>query len=178
MHGPFLFIIFGLFGIELIYISEQRDKVFREQQWKKVTIAILCLGVLLNISNNKQLCLALDVTGGSGTYTDAINEFCIEANNEDNKKNTVYVFPEWGFYAPFIYLTSNTCKAIRGDDVNVDELKKYINEGKALKVVSWDNNKIDDVCDDINNAVSYEKVWHSRDGNIAFYERTYIKRGQ
>lgn len=175
---PFLFIIFGLFGIELIYISEQRDKVFREQQWKKVTIAILCLGVLLNISNNKQLCLALDVTGGSGTYTDAINEFCIEANNEDNKKNTVYVFPEWGFYAPFIYLTSNTCKAIRGDDVNVDELKKYINEGKALKVVSWDNNKIDDVCDDINNAVSYEKVWHSRDGNIAFYERTYIKRGQ
>ena len=176
---PFLFILFGLCGVEITYALKLNDEFNIKYAINRIVVAISCFGLILNIINTIQLEDTLNLTGGgTGPYTDAVTEFCLEANSEGNKKNIVFVFPEWGFYAPFIYLTSNTCKAIRGDDVNIEVLQEYINEGKALKVVSWDNNKIDDVCDDINNAVSYEKVWHSRDGNIAFYERTYIKRGQ
>lgn len=174
--APFLFILFGLFGVEITYALKLNDEFNIKYVINRIVVAISCFGLILNIINTIQLEDALNLTGGVGPYTDAVIEFCLEANSEGNKNNIVFVFPEWGFYAPFIYLTSNTCKAIRGDDVNIEVLKEYLNEGKELKIVSWNSNRIDDVCKDFSNEVSYEKVWCSRDGNIAFYERTYLKR--
>ena len=45
----------------------------------------------LNISNNKQLCLALDVTGGSGTYTDAISGDVVKVTDDELEVNFTFI---------------------------------------------------------------------------------------
>lgn len=100
---PFEYLLFGMFISVLV--KSRTTLIFTTS----IVLTMLCI----NIAQSNVFFKKLDVTGGVGKYTDAVNIFALNALH---KQDALYVFPEWGFYMPFDYLTSNSVPYILQDD--------------------------------------------------------------
>ena len=121
-----------------------------------------------NIYNNQLFIEMLDQTGGRGRYSIAYNEFAYSAYADEHKSDKVYVFPEWGFNANFIYLTSNTCKTVRDADIDVTELQKKLNSGLTVVIAASDENIVQELKKQLNYETEQKVQWTSVEGTQDF----------
>ena len=61
---PFLFILFGLCGVEITYALKLNDEFNIKYAINRIVVAISCFGLILNIINTIQLEDTLNLTGG------------------------------------------------------------------------------------------------------------------
>ena len=165
----FYFIIFALLGIEIAYLSSKVNIK------KIVNIAfsfVVVVGVCLNGINNSLMYNKLEVTGGVDKFSTAFREYCESSVTQNNSDNIIYIFPEWGFYAPFVYLTKNSYKAIRIEELKKNDIQQYIANGYKIKIISWKIESIDAICYDISGMKYGDAIFYTKDGYVSFYERT------
>jgi hypothetical protein len=104
--GPHHFI--PLLGMIYFLFSQSIHELHRSTaNFRGVSIVVTSLLALLitaNLFSQRQFFEQVRDSGGAGMYTSAINSISEEALHSTE---TLFVFPEWGFFMPFAYLTAN-----------------------------------------------------------------------
>lgn len=128
----------------------------------------LVFGVGINATNNKLFLEILEKTGGRGKFSSTYNEFAYKAYADEKKENKIYVFPEWGFNANFIYLTSNSCKTIRDADIDITEIQQQIDDGYYIVITAVDENLIKNILEQLHYEEYETEIWKSMEGEKTF----------
>ena len=171
---PLLFLMFLIFGIQLDYIFRNiRTTPKLEIYLKKAGILLLLVCMIINIGNKYAIIHQIEKTGGRGYCTHQLNELAYEALDRKTEGiKEIYLFPEWGFYASFSYLTHNDI-SYWVCDVNAETIKYFQNLGYERFIICyWDNKNTGLYKRALMNAVSgglQEKTYYQRDGQVAFY---------
>lgn len=110
----------------------------------------------------------LEKTGGRGAFSSTYNEFAYKAYTDEKKEEKIYVFPEWGFNANFIYLTSNSCKTIRDADIDITEIQQEIDDGYYIVISAVDENLIKNILEQLHYEECETEIWKSMEGEKAF----------
>lgn len=129
-----------------------------------VTIAAL-LGV--NGYHDSVFLNYLQETEGCWKYSKMVDTF-IETQITEGTDRSVYVFPEWGFYANFVYLTSNQYEAVRDADIDVNILQGKIDDGCELVIVAWNTDAIDELLSKLQYSADETRAWYSKQGRLLF----------
>lgn len=154
------FVLLGLHGCYLLTLWKTKaTPVFAF-----VLIAVLC-GV--NVSNDRAFLEYLRETEGVGKYSKTVDTF-IETEVAKGNYRRVYVFPEWGFYANFVYLTSNRYEAVRDVDIRTDILQQKMDDGCELVIVAWDADAIDEVLSKLRYSDEETRIWYTKQGEPLF----------
>lgn len=125
-------------------------------------------GITMNLQDNQIFLNLLNETGGRGRFSSAYNDFAGEACLDPEKTDKIYVFPEWGFYANFVYLTSNQCKAIRDADIDISQLQEYLNNGRSLVLVAEKEQAAEELLGELTYDEASKKVWLSKERKEIF----------
>ena len=149
------------------YLSDRFDFVKAN-----FTIAILLFVMLVgNIQSNLSFSGELEKTGGYGMSTSAINDYSKEALLDVN--NSVYFFPEWGFWMNFNALTQNRVP-YHIDGINWEIVASAIDSGRNVNILSWlPENAERYKSEALSTSDQYQVVIQPRlrlDDSIAFYE--------
>ncbi len=122
--------------LELGYLYSQKGN------WAQ-RLAGPCIAVILVVSmiNSNLLDTNIKIVGGVDKYSSEINQLSKEALEENKMgEKVVYVFPEWGLYCGFNYLTMNQIPVLL--EVDKQSLKNYLIEGYTIKLCTWEEQKI------------------------------------
>jgi hypothetical protein len=96
--------------------------------------ALVCMVVLsLSIAQQQRFYPRLDAMGGSGMCSDGSTLLAEAAIRE--RDGTVYVFPEWGFFIPFAFLTGNQVPY----EIAVDapRVREALAAGRRVVLAHW-----------------------------------------
>lgn len=161
------FLLFLLFILDTAYIGGHLSKRL------KITtgLIIASVGMCSNIVNDTAVLEMVEQTEGRGRYSAALDEFAKEAYLDEEKENKVYVFPQWGFFANFVYLTENTCTAVRDADIKYEMLRDRLESGDTIVIAAFDKESIEDVVKDLES-VSCE--WHDMESKEGDYVFSYV----
>lgn len=133
---PNYFIMMLIIILELGYLYSQKGN------WAQ-RLAGPCIAVILVVSmiNSNLLDTNIKIVGGVDKYSSEINQLSKEALEENKMgEKVVYVFPEWGLYCGFNYLTMNQIPVLL--EVDKQSLKNYLIEGYTIKLCTWEEQKI------------------------------------
>jgi len=105
----------------------------RSARWVVAVLVLLLLGG--NLLQQSTFHRALAVTGGAGKSSDALTQLAVEARGAPG--NVAYVFPDWGFFTSFCFLTGNR---VRYEiDLRPSTFAKLKRDGiTEIRVVFWD----------------------------------------
>lgn len=166
---PFLYIL----GALLIDEGNQLLKAPNSKVWhdtlKQLVAAFVFVAVLvLNCNQQNSFFKLLDHTGGAGKMSNALTLFANEALS--NPSPTVYLFPEWGFFMPFSFLTANRIPYRL--DMSKAVIDEFRGKCKQVSVAFWEANDVDKYREQlrsfgIENALL--RVYTRRDTLPAFY---------
>ena len=138
-------------------------------RFKVMVGALLFIWVsALNIYNDSSLIEMLNKTHGRGKYSDALDWFAFEAYENADRDKFVYVFPQWGFMANFIYLTQNSCRVIRDADIDLEELQNNLDAGDTLVIAAIDKKSIEDIISELEIEDLKWEERHSFEGDYVF----------
>jgi putative flippase GtrA len=105
-------------------------------RWKSwMVVMVLAIGVL-NLHQQDRFFDQLEATGGVGKMSNAQARLVEDALAAPAQ--TVYLFPEWGFFMPFAFLTGNHKPYEL--DVSVETLHKHQRLGNVVRVAFWSAN--------------------------------------
>lgn len=130
----FLFVEYLLLAINLDAIITKINL----KDAKKWTACWLLIGFLFSFNwvNQTLLIQQIKTTGGAGRYSASINFLAEQAKeNRANGEKEIYVFPEWGFFCGFNYLTNNQVPLLTHFDIQ--ESISYANQGYVVKICCW-----------------------------------------
>ncbi|MDD0810268.1 acyltransferase [Curvibacter sp. RS43] len=103
---PFLYLMLALLAYHLGRIFCQGWTGQPQKRWQRALVLSLGLGLLAgNLSQQQRFFDTLQISGGTGRMTNALNQLAQDALNQP--KDTLYLLPDWGFFMPFAYLTGN-----------------------------------------------------------------------
>lgn len=122
----------------------------------------------MNVWDNHIFLNLLDETGGRGRYSSAYNDFAREAFWDAEKPNKIYVFPEWGFYANFVYLTSNQCMAVRDADIDTNHLQELLDDGNTLIFAAENEQVVEELLGELTYNEAIKKPWLSKEKKQIF----------
>lgn len=163
---PTYFITFMIIILELGHLHLiNRNWIFH------LIKGLLILSFIINIVNSNLLNTNVKIVGGNNKYSSAINQLSTEAlEHKMAGEKTVYIFPEWGLYSGFNYLTLNQIPVLLS--VNTSNLNRYLKDGYTYKLCAWDEGKILEYQKALENVgiknIMVEYVI-SNDGSKAFY---------
>ena len=144
------------------------------KEWIKYIIYVtIVVCIALNLYNTSRVVSKIKDTGGNGLYSSQINVLAEEAlKNKNMSRKEAYVFPEWGFFTGFVYLTMNEVPYTTF--CHTGEWEKWIEEGYSIRICYWDENNQElyrmmlEECgykkEEIQEYVKYELS-----GDVAFY---------
>ncbi|MCD6048170.1 MAG: glycosyl transferase family protein [Gammaproteobacteria bacterium] len=134
---------------------------------KRSLIVIASLLILLNLVQQQCFFTYLNATGGVKKYSNALNLMAEEAIGA--KENALYIFPEWGFMAPFVFLTHNRVAY----DLNLDQQAKHaLEQNKELRLCFWDFKDVNQYEASLQKlgAKNLKTIpYLQRNGDVAFY---------
>jgi len=108
------------------------------QKYKLSKRAAFILGgaaiVICNLIQQGSFFQQLAETGGKGKMSSSLNFFAEEALY--SASDTVYMFPEWGFFMPFSLLTANTVPYRL--EISKSVIEKLRSKYRYIKVAFWD----------------------------------------
>lgn len=124
---PFVYLLMALALARVMAVTT------RSPWW--ITGALLVALVGGNLLQQTRFHEALAATGGQGKSSDALTKMALEARAAP--KNVAYVFPDWGFFTSFCFLTENR---VRYEvDVRSSTLAKLKRDGiTEIRLVYWD----------------------------------------
>lgn len=132
-----------------------------------LVIACLTLLVLGNLGQQRQFYARLEQTGGVHRASSALTDLADQALAE---KQAVYLFPEWGFFMSFAFLTANKVPYIL--EATPEKIRELHGKYKTVYLAFWES----------ADAEKYEQMFMQaglgriervpmlqRDGGTAFY---------
>ena len=140
---------------------------FIQSVLKMLWIVAVILIFSFNLVLSNKFLERLDITGGEGLYSDAINKFSMEILERD--KDSMVYFPDWGYRMPFTFLT----KGLVEYDALVNPFEMFSNAcADRASYVVFDGDNNDEkfkLLKKMSNVESFSKVqWRQRNGKIAF----------
>ena len=99
-------------------------------------VSVLIIAAILLTSNFHQqnrVFHSLERTGGVGTSTEMLDVLARSAIAE--RREAIYYFPEWGFFMPFAFLTSNRVKYEL--DLSANALRRQRGVFSEVRVAFW-----------------------------------------
>lgn len=96
-------------------------------------LVLIAAMAVANLHQQSDFFHRLEQTGGVGKMSNAINRMAEDARASPMK--VVYVFPEWGFFIPFSFLTAN----LRPYEVDISSatLQKHAQQKHEIRVAYW-----------------------------------------
>lgn len=96
-------------------------------------LALIAVMAGANLQQQSNFFARLEQTGGVGKMSDSINRMAEDARTAP--EYVVYIFPEWGFFMPFSFLTANQ----RPYEVELSTavLYKHAQLGHELRIAYW-----------------------------------------
>ena len=162
------FLLFTILILDMVFIGRHVSS-----KWLRISMgfSVLLLGMCLNITSDRIFLKKLYQTEGRGKYSSALDQFAEEAYLDMEKDNKIYVFPQWGFNANFIYLTENTCMTIRDEDIDYEALQEKLESGYTLVIAAFDRQEINNIVTELE-AGFWE--WHEMESKEGDYVFTYV----
>ncbi|MEO8384251.1 MAG: glycosyltransferase family 39 protein [Betaproteobacteria bacterium] len=119
---------------DVILFARAALPIFKNAVWKWLVIVCGVLLVTGNLWQQQAFFLRLNETGGVGKFSSALSVMADEAMNQG--QNDVYVFPEWGFFMSFAFLTGN----LRPYELILSQetLRKYHGRNMKVHLAFWD----------------------------------------
>ncbi len=161
---PICFLMFIVIILGLCHICEFLPKY----SGIAITVFLMLSAICINFRDNQIFLHLLDETGGRGRYSSAYNDFAHEAQADPEKAEKIYVFPQWGFHANFVYLTSNQCKAVRDADIDTARLQEQLDSGYTLVLAAEDEDAINKLLEALTYDESVKKIWFSKEKKQIF----------
>ncbi|MDD5333703.1 MAG: GtrA family protein [Rhodoferax sp.] len=96
-------------------------------------LALTAAMAVANLHQQSDFFHRLEQTGGVGKMSNAINRMAEDARTSSMK--IVYVFPEWGFFMPFSFLTANL--RLYEVDISSATLQKHAQQKHEIRVAYW-----------------------------------------
>lgn len=158
------FLLFLIIILDTVYLGKHMVR------WINIPmgLAVLMIGIYLNITNDMAFLMLLDQTEGRGKFSSSLDKLAEEARWDEEKANKIYVFPQWGFYANFVYLTENSCMAIRDADINYEILQEKLNLGYILVIAAFEKQEIDNIVEKLQfESCEWQEV-KSKEGDYVF----------
>ncbi|PTR33461.1 hypothetical protein C8J98_103223 [Luteibacter sp. OK325] len=138
----------------------------REQAIVGVLVAALVAGNLAQQANFHEKLVA---TGGRGHSTDVLTQLGVEARQAP--ENVAYVFPEWGFFTSFCFLTGNRVRYVI--DAEPKTIARLQREGiTEIRLVYWDagsESSYDHVLRDAGAIPTDHRAFVSREQRAVFH---------
>jgi len=100
-----------------------------------VLVMLLAVGSL-NFYQQAVFFNRLEETGGVGKMSNAQTQLVEDALTSPRK--TIYLFPEWGFFMPFAFLTGN--QKSYELDVSIETLLRHHRQGNSIRIAFWNSN--------------------------------------
>lgn len=165
--------LFYLVGAVLCYEGYIRLKSSgRESRYKflKSAVPVLCCVVIAigNLTQQERFFQQLEETGGKGKMSSSLNLFSEEALSRPS--DTVYFFPEWGFFMPFSFLTGD--KVPYRLEISKSAIEQLRTKYKYIEVAFWDRKDFDKYNQQLMSLGVESgslKTYMGRDGKPAFY---------
>lgn len=136
---------------------------------RAIIAAALCIGVGCNLMQQATFHQELAKTGGTGKMPEALNTLAEEA--QASPPHVAYLFPEWGFYASFNFLTGNRVRYV--DNAETHTLTQLRSRGyRIFRLAFWDAADYQhyrQVMLDAGAQNVTRRVYMRRDGLPAFY---------
>lgn len=146
------------------YIIHFFDKYVR----MGLIVSLLIVGIVINTKNDSMFFEMLEKTGGRDAFSSAYNDFSKMAYEDQNKDMKIYIFPQWKFYPNFVYLTSNSCQAIRNEDIQIRDIQQKIDDGYTVVVTATNIEIINDISEQLTYGTSVQNSWKSFEGDEVF----------
>lgn len=131
--------------------------------------ALLAACMICNLSQQTAFHKELARTGGAAKMPEAINMLATEARSASRQE--AYVFPEWGFYTSFAFLTANRVRyVIDGEQNTFAKLRSE--DYRRLRLAYWDSANRERYRHSLQAAGFHtidERTYMRRDGKVAFY---------
>lgn len=158
------FLLFLIIILDMVYVGRHMAK----PAGIIPGLIVLVFGISLNISNDMAFLDILNRTEGRGKFSSALDKFAEEACLDEEKDHKIYVFPQWGFNANFIYLTENSCMTVRDADIDYDMLQEKLESGYTLVIAAFDKQEISKITENLE-AGSWEwQEMESKEGDYVF----------
>jgi len=124
---PLLYIVLG---VCVGYLTD----IFSLQRYRFISLFLSATLIgSLSLMQGNFLFERLRVTGGVGLSTNALSNLAIDARQDPS--NSIYIFPDWGFFMPFAFQTQNLVEYSL--DSGLNNIERYLTEGRVAKVAFW-----------------------------------------
>jgi hypothetical protein len=161
---PFVYLLLAL---TLHRLSTAFDLSGRPQ---RVMVGVLIAAVVGgNLIQQVSFHEKLVATGGRGRSTDMLTQLAVEARQAP--ENVAYVFPEWGFFTSFCFLTGNRVRYVI--DTEPTTIARLQRDGiTEIRLVYWDassESSYDHVLRDAGATPTDHRDFVSREQRAAFH---------
>ncbi len=143
-------------------------KHFELKRSKQVILGVFVLLVAVNINQQARFFDELELTGGKGKWSDSINRLASDAVLHSPK--LTHLFPEWGFYMSFAFLTAN--KVPFTTDLSSENLRQLSQRGGPVRLYFWEKKDEEQYATTLRNAgwaLTSSGSYLQRDKNPSFY---------
>lgn len=166
---PFLYLLGGLVIHEIFFWWKT---MFPQRRWNRILSAAAILMFITVFSGNLRqqnvFFHELDHVGGAGNMSNSLTLLANEALS--SSETHAYLFPEWGFFMPFVFLTGN--RVPYRLDVSQDSIDYFRGKVSFVSIAFWQKEDIDKYNSQlkilgVENPIL--KIYSRRDGEPAFY---------
>lgn len=161
---PFVYLLGALLLLECL------DALQASSRTRKVITGVaLCACVAFNLAQQTTFHQELARTGGTGKMPEALNTLAEEART--SSPQVAYLFPEWGFYTSFSFLTGNRVRYV--DNVEPRTFAKLRDRGyRTFRLAFWDAADEEHYRQTLTATGARNitrRIYTRRDGRPAFY---------
>lgn len=169
---PFFYLLAGIVCHEFVkllarVVAGDRFSVFHGS----AVASVLILMLAGNMIQQQQFFAQLDHTGGTGAATSALTTLANDALAEPS--GTVYIFPEWGFFMSFAFITQS--RVPYWLDASKESVEHLSVSYKHVSIPFWkkeDAPKYEEILHSAGAGVILMRTFLRRDGSPAFYMLT------
>lgn len=137
--------------------------------WQAAVLMVICITFIAgNLVQQRKFFAQLDRTGGNAKASNALTTLAESALKDS--RDTIYLFPDWGFFMSFALLTGNHVPYAL--EVTPDRIKDIRGKYKKVCIPFWnkaDKERYELLLRDAAVDESELEVFHQRDGRPAFY---------
>ena len=161
---PFVYLL-PILSLSLVLDSTRASATVRHS----ITGILLVGGLAANAVQQENFQRLLARTGGAGMATDALTTLAVEARSA--APDVAYVFPEWGFFASFDFLTANHVRFVIDDQP--ETFRMLQRQGfKEFRLVYWNpaqGARYREILKQAGAHAITARTFITRDGKPAFY---------
>jgi hypothetical protein len=166
---PFLYLLVAVLFHEcaklLAHISTGHRGLVLQRSAIAAALVITLAG---NLIQQQKFFTQLDLTGGTGLTTNALTTLADDALS--GPSDTVYLFPEWGFFMSFAFLTGS--RVPYWFEASKQSIERLRGQYKYVSIPFWkeeDASKYEALLQSAGAGATSIRTFNRRDGKPAFY---------